>query len=80
MQLIVDTARKFPLKTLDAAITIYGPDACTDNEDVIFTGAAVELLKSLVDSSMEKGLAFKVFNGGLGKKCVLFGPGNSRRG
>jgi hypothetical protein len=79
-QLIVDTARIFPLKTLDVCITIYGPDACTEDEDVIFTGAAVKLLKSLVDSSMEKELAFQVFNEGLGKKCELFGPGNSRRG
>jgi hypothetical protein len=77
MLLIVDTARAFPLKTLEVGIVVHGPDTSDDTQEVIFTGDTVELLNGLVNDAQERGVAFQVFNEGWEKKCVIYGPGNA---
>jgi hypothetical protein len=80
---LVDTVRTFPLKSIDVGIYIYGPDAVTGNQEVILTGAAVDLPYGLVKDAVAKDavardVVFQVFNGDWRKKRVIYGPGNAK--
>jgi hypothetical protein len=78
MQFLVDTVRTFPLKSIDIGIYIYGPDTVPGNQEVILTGAAVELPYGHIKDAVARDVVFQVVNGGWRKKCVIYGPGNAK--